>query len=133
MATQYAEIADFEKFGLGPKGLVSVNSADITAALLSASSVADGYLHARYGDQLPLTTWPEALRVAVCKIAAFELLAGVIGFNAEGSHDNFLERHRQAMAWLRDVAQGRVTFPVTAAAPARYETPMVVSDDSRGF
>ncbi len=133
MATQYATTDNFETYGLGSKVLVGIDADVITAALVSASSVADGYLHARYGDQLPLTTWPESLRIAVCKIAAFELIGGHIGYNPDGRHEVFLERHKQAMAWLRDVAQGRVTFAVTAAAPARYEAPTVTSDDGRGF
>jgi phage gp36-like protein len=133
-ATQYASTSDLEKLGISARALALVGSTVVTAALVSASSVADGYLSGKSGDQLPLTTWPESLRSAVAKIAAFELSSGPIGFNPEdGSHEIILERYKQGMQWLRDVAAGRVTLPSFSVAPARYPTPLVVSDDSRGF
>jgi phage gp36-like protein len=133
-ATQYATSTDLTNLGISARALALAGADTVTAAWVSASSVADGYLSGRYGDQLPLTTWPESLRSAVAKIAAFELSSSAVGFNPEdNSHEIILERYKQGIQWLRDVAAGRVTLPSFSVAPTRSPTPLVVSDDSRGF
>lgn len=130
MATQYATVADLKQLGLVAGALSGVDEADIDAALVAASSVADGYLASRYGSSLPLTAWPESLTMAVCQIAAFRIMSA-IGFNPEdGSHEVIRMGFEDAMRWLRDVSAGRVTL-ISAPAPAL--TPKVWSDDSRGF
>lgn len=125
--TQYASTTDLQRLGLSSRALAGVSSYAITDALVSASSIADGYIASRYGDALPLTTWPESLRMAVASIAAFTIL-GVVGFNPEdGSHVIVAKRRDDAMAWLRDVSLGRVTLPAATVAPARIARPSVVS------
>jgi phage gp36-like protein len=132
MATQYADETDLSQVGMSAKQLTLVSTGQKTAALVAASSVADGYLAAQY-DSLPLTTWPESLRTCVARLAAWTLISGPIGFNPDGSHEVFLENQKQAMKWLQDVGNNRVHLPKYSAAPARGVTPTVVSDTSRGF
>lgn len=132
-ATQYATDTDLQNAGMSAKMIALVDSSVRTAALVSASSTADGYLASQYGDDLPLTTWPESLRVAVARIAAWTLVSGPIGFNPDGTHEVFLENHKQAMKWLADVGAKRVTLPTYSAAPTRHASPMVASDTTRGF
>lgn len=133
MATQYADATDLLEVGMNTKQLALVSTDQKTAALVSASSTADGYLASQY-DSLPLTTWPESLRTCVARLAAWILISGPIGFKpGEGMHEVFLENHKTAMTWLRDVSNGRVQLPKYAAAPARGATPTVLSNDTNGF
>lgn len=132
-ATQYADATDLITVGMNARQLEFLDDATIVAALVSASSVADGYLSGPYGDTLPLTTWPESLRRCVARIAAWDLVSGPIGFNPDGTHEVFLENYKQAMKWLADVSNRRVTLPVYSVAPARGASPAVSSDTSRGL
>lgn len=127
MTTQYASATDLARLGLSTRALTGVSSDVIEDALVAASSVADGYMGSRYGDALPLTTWPESLRSAVACIAAMSVL-GTIGFNPEdGAHVIVMRRYEMAIQWLRDVSTGKVTLPVSDTAPARVASPRVRS------
>lgn len=133
MATQYATIADLKQLALTARAVEGVLDADINAALLAASSVADTYLAARYADALPLTTWPSALRQNVCKIAAWNLMCA-IGFNPnDGAHVALQLNHDAALRWFRDLAAGKVTLAIAETSPRHGLTPTVHSDDSRGL
>lgn len=130
MSTQYATISDLERLGLTARALEGVNPADIDGALLAASSEADGYLASRYGSHLPLTTWPDSLRMAVARMAAFQIMSA-IGFNPEdGSHIALRMSYEDARRWLRDVSAGRVTL---ISAPASSLAPKAWSNEGRGF
>ncbi len=100
----YATAADFAALGLPAKATAGMPSADIAAALEAASRVVDSYIGSRY--DLPLATFDASVTMAVCKIAAYELLSRR-GFAAGvGDAEQVKERYDQAIAWCRDVARG---------------------------
>jgi phage gp36-like protein len=100
----YATAADFASLGLPTKATASVSAGDIDAALEAASRVVDSYIGSRY--DLPLITYDKSVTMAVCKIAAFELLSRR-GFAAGATDATTLElRYNQALQWCRDVARG---------------------------
>jgi len=107
----YATQADFASLGLPAKATAGIPSGDIDAALEAASRVVDSYIGSRY--DLPLVTFDKSVTMAVCKIAAYELLSRR-GF-AAGSADseNVQKRYDQAVAWCRDVARGLALPAVT--------------------
>ena len=78
---------------------------EMSAALVSASSTADGYLGRRYG--LPLVSWSFDLRQAVCYMAAYILLKRQ-GFNPELYDDNWVNDYYKALTWLDDVGNRRL-------------------------
>jgi len=132
----YATTTDLVRLGIGAAALTGVSSTIQEAALESASDTADGYMRARYA--LPLTTWGDDLRRAVCAIAAWDLLC-VRGFDPSRGGDVAVQaRYEAAMLWLRDVSQGRAvvsggnTDP-TATRHARASGPRVTSDRTRGW
>ncbi len=132
MATQYATKADLTQLALTAQAISGMLDADINAALLAASSVADTYLAAR-NEALPLTTWPLALRLNVCRLAAWHIMCS-IGFSPEdASHVAIQLNHDAAIKWFEALAAGKVTLANAETAPARGATPTVYSDDSRGF
>lgn len=100
----YATQSDFASLGLPAKATAGIPSFDIDAALEAASRVVDSYIGSRY--TLPLVTYDKAVTIAVCKIAAYELLSRR-GFAAGVADGDMVERrYDQAMAWCRDVARG---------------------------
>jgi phage gp36-like protein len=54
------------------------------------------------------TAWGNDLSAAVCKIAAYELLA-IRGFNPDGDDEQVRKRYEDAMKWLADIAAGRIS------------------------
>lgn len=110
--TTYATPADMiAAFGLDEMiavtdrtGTGQVDAAVALEALERASSEAESYLAARY--PLPLATVPQALAYAVCDMARYRLTGG-----AAQETESIAERHRAAVAWLRDVAAGRAVLP----------------------
>jgi phage gp36-like protein len=110
MAQPYATTADFGTYGIPSAAQGSqLNAANIAAAILSASTMADGYLASQY--TLPLSSWGSDLRKVVCALAAWELMAGVRGFNPEGSDSTIRQRYDDATDWLRRVASGQINPP----------------------
>lgn len=130
----YATPADLAVFGVASAALSGFTDDQKQAAINAASSVADGYLRSRF--QLPLTGTPTTdLTRAVCAIAVFDLLT-TGGFNPEvGSDDVLRTRYKDAISWLRDIADGRVT-PLLSDSSASSPTPrapLVLSQPSRGW
>lgn len=132
----YATTTDLVRLGIGAAALTGVSSTIQDAALEAASDTADGYMRGRY--TLPLVSWGDDLRRAVCAIAAWDLLT-TRGYDpARGSDDAVRLRYQDAIAWLDRVSQGRVvvsggnTDP-TATRHARASGPRVSSDRTRGW
>lgn len=105
----YATVTDFAAFGLRDSALPSsITPTQREQAIAAASAVADGYLGARF--RLPLASWGVDLTQAVCKIAAFDLLATQVGFNPEsGANAILVDRKNDAMRWLEHIAAGKIT------------------------
>lgn len=100
----YATAQDFSQLGLPAKALAGVSAGDVDAMLESASRVVDSYIGSRY--TLPLVTYDKSVTIAVCKIAAYELLSRR-GFAAGAADAEQVEkRYQQALTWCRDVARG---------------------------
>jgi phage gp36-like protein len=134
MSSSYAVVADLVRFGVNASALASVSSSDQQAALDNASALADSYLGARYS--LPLTTYGDDIKRAVCNIAAYDLLC-VRGFNpAVGADVNYRMRREDAVRWLELVARQQVT-PVGIVAGADqvavYDEPCVTTSTKRGW
>lgn len=132
----YATTTDLVRLGIGAAALTGVSEATQEAALEAASDTADGYMRARYS--LPLASWGDDLRRAVCAIAAWDILS-VRGFDPTRGNDVSLQvRYEAATTWLKDVSLGRVvvsggnTTP-TATRHARASGPRVASDRTRGW
>lgn len=132
----YATRTDLYRLGLREAAFTGVATADQDAALEAASDTADSYMRSRY--TLPLTGYGDDLKSAVCRIAAYELLA-TRGYNPGAGGDESLEsRHDKAVTWLKDVSAGRAhvsggsTTP-TATRHARASSPRTGSDDRRGW
>ncbi len=91
----------------------------LTDALGKASSEAAGYLALRYplfgGSELPPDCLiPPALIAAVCDMARYRLVgAGV------QQTDPIVTRYTQALAWLRDLAEGRAVLAGMAGFATR--------------
>ena len=124
--TSYATSTDLETFGLNARALQGVSDAAVLAAIAAASSIADGYLIARYPSP-PLTGWPDALRYHVIGIAQYMIVSGHIGFNPDGSHEEIRNRYNDAIKYLTAISQGSVTLITAQTTPARGVGPSVVT------
>lgn len=132
--SSYATPANLVAFGLSAQALAGFTADQQQAALDAASDVADGYLRSRF--RLPLATPVTAdLKRAVCAVAAFDLLTSR-GFNPEAGADTVVRlRYEDALKWLRDVADERVTPALSdssGSTPAP-RAPLIVSAPPRGW
>lgn len=123
--SQYATTTDLARFGAPAAALAAFDGTAQTAALVAASSVADGYLAQRFA--LPLTAWGDDLRKHVCWIAAYDLISGR-GFREDALGADTLDaRYDRALSWLKSVSSGSVEPQgVTDATPGVRETAGVV-------
>ena len=104
--SSYATPTDLRAKGAAAAALDGVPEVDLQGALDSASGIADGYLGARY--KLPIVTASPDLVEAVCKIAAYNLLA-LRGYNPELGADVLIrDRYDDAVRWLERVADGKI-------------------------
>ena len=93
--------------------------------LQDATSMIDGYLASRYA--LPLVEVPEALVANACAIARYKLLGDSVTENAR-------TQYVDAVAWLRDVAAGRVTLQQVAPVPGNSpDTVVMLAASERVF
>lgn len=100
---------DLERFGLPQGWLAAVGDEELEATLSAASAIAAGYLATKY--QLPLLSWGDDLRRAVCHIACWDLMCKQ-GFDPESPSDRVVQqRSDDAIRWLREIAAGRVDPP----------------------
>jgi phage gp36-like protein len=106
----------------------------IEDALERASSMIDTYLRKRY--QVPLEVAPSEIGRAACLLARYDLSTG--GERMPGEQTK-LDR-QDTIAWLRDIAAGRVVLDLAEVAPGMesYATmhtrrPMLGSADDNGM
>lgn len=131
--TLLATRADLTMLGLAPSAIDALDAnvpGAVDRALAAASAVAEGHLATRY--VLPLASWGDDLRQAVCALAASTLLT-TLGLNPE-STDALLVRGREksALEWLRGVAAKKIHPSVTEGG-APVHGAVVVSSDERGW
>ena len=79
-------------------------------ALTLASSLIDSYVRKRY--RCPMDVPPDEIRRVCLDIARYELSTG----DGKSPGDEVKERNRAAMAWLRDIADGRVVLELDEVA-----------------
>lgn len=87
--------------------------------LVDASSMIDGYLASRY--TLPLTAIPEQLVATAAAIARYKLLGDVATEYAQ-------REYKDAVAWLRDIAAGKVVLEQVAKVPGNSPATVVMSE-----
>jgi phage gp36-like protein len=125
----YASLDDLFRFGMSKDTRGDTLTDDVcTAALSSASATADSYLRGRYA--YPLLAWGDDLKKYVCWVAAYELLSGARGFNADaGGDSNLLSRHDAAIEWFTGVQAKRVHPDITPSPnqSPTYDQPFVIS------
>jgi phage gp36-like protein len=130
---QYATLDDLAQLGLKRLATAGITDADLNAALVAASELADGYLRAQF--MLPLVSWGADLRRHVAMLAAWDILSAQRGFNPDGpANEIWLQRHDQAMAWFRDISRGVVSPNVIDSTPCRRDgAPRVSTGTRRGW
>lgn len=128
----YATRSDLTRLGVPAAALAGISTDAQDAALASASEVADSYLRARF--VLPLQSWGDDLRQAVCQITAWRLIA-TRGLDPSGnSHEVLRAGYEDAIGWLKRVTENTVSPSVTDSSSAGYTvSPMVSSQKSRGW
>lgn len=93
--------------------------------LRDTESMIDGYLASQYS--IPLTEVPDSVTAAASAIARYKLLGDSV---TEHARDEF----RDAVAWLRDVASGRVRLQQAATAPGNApEAVVLMATSARVF
>ncbi len=135
MATQYADIADLEAFGIASAAWGPLPESRKTAALQRASEEADCYIQNVL--KLPLSSWGRDLRTRVVDMAVYHLLSQR-GFSpADPAGNIVVRRYEDAIKWLERVAGGRSVMLATGAVdqtPAVYEGgAYVVTRPRRGW
>lgn len=126
----YATAADLTRLALPARALTGIAAPDQDAALEAASSLADGYLAARY--TLPLLAWGDDLKRAVSLIAAYDLMTRR-GYNPEGGDEQLRLRYEDGMRWLEQVGKGTIS-PVgleespPSATPAPGDSGPVIAE-----
>jgi phage gp36-like protein len=100
----------------------------IAASLAAAAAIIDGYLARRY--RLPLA--PTAVGVTLLRNAACDLALGQL-CNTPGTRNEIvIDAEKRALAFLRDVADGKAAIPVVTPDAAQPEVapnePVVVAD-----
>ena len=130
---RYAEIADRDRLGIAAAAFAGVASATVEAALDAASAMADGYLRDRH--ELPLASWSDDLRAAVCHIASWTLLANRGYDPSRGADEVVRLQYEDAMRWLRDVGAGRVRLgsAVDSTPSVDEGDTLAISNRSRGW
>lgn len=128
--SQYATAAQLQATpGLGAY-VDGLSNTELDTALVRASGMMDDYLGARF--VLPLTSWGESVRQCCCHLAAW-LLASGRGFDSGALGNAAKQWFDWWMAWLKDVASGKVTPAGTDGTTASTAGPRVSSGEPRGW
>jgi phage gp36-like protein len=129
----YATRTDFEQLGLPPDALDALDSrvpGSVARALDAASTLADGYLRARY--VLPLSSWGDDLTQAVCAVAAASLMM-TLGLDPESPTATMIrERSKEARRWFEMVAAKKI-HPTVTEGGAPVDGAVVISPAARGW
>lgn len=111
--TQYAQLADF--YAIYPQTLfagTAIGDTQVTAALVTASAVADSYMRGRFN--LPITgsnsggvgVFDPSIVIRVCHIAAYNLMSGR-GFNpAPEGEKQLVDRYFEAVGYPNQPGSG---------------------------
>jgi len=107
-------------------GVGSVDADRVAEVIAEATSLINSYLQGRV--QLPLVDVPAVIERAACDLARYFLYT-------DGRPDTVEASYKSTVAYLKDVAAGRVNLGVTAgqAAPAPASNGVVMDSDGRVF
>lgn len=134
--TQYCTRAELETFGINAEVIASFDNDTINGVLVACSAKADGFLQSSGRITLPLTSWGVDLKMAVAKLAAWEIMTVLIGHNPDDPN-NFVWRDRsaEADAWLDKVARGLVMpVGIVDSKPTVVQTGSVIATEpTRGW
>lgn len=130
----YATRDDRDRLGVLGTAYAELDPTEIDGALAAASAFADDYLAKRF--TLPLTAWSDSLRLAVVRLADWQLMTKR-GFNPEDRGDVAVRTGQEdSMKWLRDLAKGELSAQgIVDSTPTVTETRDVVvrSKPKRGW
>lgn len=98
-ADEMLQLADRDRDGVADAGFID-------AALNRADSLIDGYLAGRYA--LPVAPVPPVLTATACDLARYWLYD-------DAAPDRVRQAFEDAIAWLKDVAAGKVLLQLPAA------------------
>ena len=109
----YAQPSDLVLIGLLPTALGPLSPQQVAAALQTASDRLDGYFRGRYGDGPSplLATWDTEVTRAVCKMAAYDLMAQR-GLDPT-TPNPFAAANAEAIQWCKDVEHSQAHPLVT--------------------
>jgi phage gp36-like protein len=93
----------------------SINTAQLSAALMDASSLIDGYIQARVTLPLVPAAMPISLVWACCDIARYHL-------DRNRTREEVRLRYEDRIAWLKDVSKGLVNLGFDTQVPPRSAT-----------
>ena len=126
-----ATSSDLTLYGMMGTGFGKLTASQISACLQAASDEVYSALSGRFAP--PYEDWDTATVIAVCKIAAWELL-NLRGYNpAAGPDKNIADRATQAREWINGV-KNKAIHPriVAAAAQTTYDQPIVTTSSVLG-
>jgi phage gp36-like protein len=134
--SSYAQVANLFVHGARQAsfqgGANPISDPELQAGLDAASTLADDYIGPR--GQLPLQLpYPPSLVIAVCQIAAYEILS-VRGLNPAANGDtNLRDRRDDAMRWLEQVRTQQISpaFVFSPEVRANAHQQPFVSSKSR--
>jgi phage gp36-like protein len=128
--SQYAQISDLFLYGLREEARADIPDAVLTANLVSASAMVDGYLVGRYGvGSMPLVSWDTEITMWTAWIAVYLILSGPRGYAPNGADDNIRQRYDDAKAMLART-QRQDYHPILVPRTAQGSTaiqPLVIS------
>ena len=105
-----------------PLGGIVVANAEL--ALIEASAKMDSYIRKRY--RTPMDVAPPEIAHFCCDIARYDLSTGEQKTPSEETRTRF----KDAMDWLRDIANGKVTLELDEVSTGTPESGAMVSDRS---
>jgi phage gp36-like protein len=135
-ALDNVSVSDFRRYGLPNEIVDRAQSGVVDAALSGSIGTARSYLASIATP--PYETIGEDVRMRVCHIAAYYVLAHV-GYNPNRAGDEVvMKRHDDAIRWFELCARGMVTPSVTEVSGStgygvQERGASVYSDVSRGW
>lgn len=126
----YAEPGDLSNLAVPEEVLAEIEPHKILEALIASSDEADSDIGNGY--TLPLTAWPDVLRMHVSKMALYHLISA-IGRQPEGPNDVIDMGYKFALTWLSKLGQGGKAPPgLVDSTPEIEETAgFCISDAKR--
>lgn len=135
MGSQYCQPSDLTTTGINPFALQDVSNANLVAACVQASEVADSYMRGRYA--LPLSNWGGDVIYRVAQLAVYFALAARGYDPSAGADTTIRTNYEDAIEWFKGVQRQSVHPDVTPAVPQPgdpiHDLPQVSTSAQRGW